>query len=115
MTLTPKRKRSQVLEGSNSKRRRDAFECTVAGKRQHAEPSAMGAMGATCKRTCVRSPLEEELVQLKHEVSALRAFREQAYKVLAGQSARVRQLEYLLQEQRVAPMALACNAVVMVH
>jgi hypothetical protein len=24
-------------------------------------------------------------------------------------------LEYLLQEQRVAPMALACNAVVMVH
>ena len=101
-TPQPTRKRAAVFADlPDLKRRREgSVACSVACLVRTKRPCDTDTDTDTaCKRTCVRSPLEEELVQLKHEVHELRAFRRQAYKVLAGQSARVRQLENQLSYQ----------------
>ena len=119
-TPQPTRKRAAAFAAAfadlpDLKRRREgSVACLVRTKRPCDTDTGMA-----CKRTCVRSPLEEELVQLKHEVHELRAFRRQAYKVLAGQSARVRQLEnqlrYQLELQRASiPMSVS-GTLVTVH
>ena len=123
-TPQPTRKRAAAFAAAfadlpDLKRRREGSgACSVACLVRTKRPCDTDTDTA-CKRTCVRSPLEEELVQLKHEVHELRAFRRQAYKVLAGQSARVRQLEnqlaYQAELQRASiPMSVS-GTLVMVH
>jgi len=123
----PTRKRAAVLAFADmpAKRRRACtVACTVACTKRPCDTDTDTDTGTDTgtarKRTCVRSSLEEELVQLKHEVHELRAFRRQAYKVLAGQSARVRQLEYQLEYQlelqrAPVPMPMSRSTLVMVH
>lgn len=103
-TPQPTRKRAAAFADlPDLKRRREgSVACSVACLVRTKRPCDTDTDTDTdtaCKRMCMRSPLEEELVQLKHEVHELRAFRRQAYKVLAGQSARVRQLENQLAYQ----------------
>jgi hypothetical protein len=118
----PTRKRAAAFADlPDLKRRREGSgACSVACLVRTKRPCDTDTdTGMACKRTCVRSPLEEELVQLKHEVHELRAFRRQAYKVLAGQSARVRQLEnqlaYQAELQRASIPMLVPGTLVTVH
>ena len=121
-TPQPTRKRAAAFAAAfadlpDLKRRREgSVACSVACS---AKRPCDTDTDTACKRTCMRSPLEEELVQLKHEVHELRAFRRQAYKVLAGQSARVRQLEnqlgYQAELQRASIPMPVSGTLVTVH
>ena len=47
------------------------------------------------KRQRVSTGIMDELLELRRRVQELSAFQQEAYKVIAGQTARIRQLEHM--------------------
>lgn len=98
-TLTPNKRQCTYSEVS-SKRKWEGLVNEPGKRARHTVPEVHKRPASTeltngCKRQRTSNVLLDEILELRMRVHELSAFQQKAYQVIAGQTARIRQLEHM--------------------